>query len=97
MRQARRDEREIVVSITGLVVHAAPERAVAVQGAINALDGAEVHLVTEDGRLVVTVDHPDDGEAVQVFESFRNIAGVLSTSLVYTHFEENDGEGEHVS
>jgi len=85
------------VSITGLVIHAAPKNAATVQAAIEALDGAEVHKVTEDGRLVVTVDHPDDNEAAQVFESFKTIAGVLSTSLVYTHFEEDHGEGEHVS
>ncbi|HEY9080093.1 chaperone NapD [Magnetovibrio sp.] len=85
------------MSITGLVIHAVPENAASVQAAVEALDGAEVHKVTEDGRLVVTVDNPDDGKAAQVFDSFRTIAGVLSASLVYTHFEEDHGEGEHVS
>ena len=85
------------MSITGLVIHAAPQNCASVQTAIEALDGAEVHKVTDDGRLVVTVDNPDDGKAAQVFDSFRTIAGVLSTSLVYTHFEEDHGEGEHVS
>lgn len=85
------------MSITGLVVHAAPKRVASVQAAIEALGGAEVHKVTEDGRLVVTVDNPDDGKAVQVFEAFRTIEGVLSTSLVYTHFEEDHGQGEQLS
>jgi len=85
------------VSITGLVIHAVPDRTVAVQQAMEALNGVEVHKATDDGRLVVTVDNPNDGEAAEVFESFRNIAGVLSTSLVYTHFEQDHGEGEHVS
>jgi len=85
------------VSITGLVVHASPKRVASVQTAIEAMGGAEVHKVTEDGRLVVTVDNPDDGTAVQVFEAFRTIKGVLSTSLVYTHFEENHGQGEQLS
>jgi len=86
------------VSITGLVIHAVPKNTASVQAAIEALDGAEVHKVTDDGRLVVTVDNLDDGKAAQVFDSFRTIAGVLSTSLVYTHFEEEEhGEGEHVS
>ena len=85
------------MSITGLVVHAVPDTAGSVQDAIGALDGVEVHKVTDDGRLVVTVDNPDDGKAAQVFDSFRTIPGVLSTSLVYTHFEEDYGVGEHVS
>lgn len=85
------------MSITGLVIHAVPEDTASVQAAIEAQDGAEVHKVTDDGRMVVTVDNPDDGKAAEVFDSFRTIAGVLSTSLVYTHFEEDHGEGEHVS
>lgn len=84
------------MSITGLVIHAVPERTADIQKAIEALEGVEVHKATDDGRLVVTVDNVDDGEATVVFESFRSIAGVLSTSLVYTHFEDHD-EGEHLS
>jgi len=85
------------VSITGLVIHAVPQETAAVQLAVEAMDGTEVHQVTDDGRMVVTVDNLDDGIAADVFESFRTIAGVLSTSLVYTHFEDDHGEGEHLS
>lgn len=85
------------MSITGLVIHAVPQETTAVQVAVEAMEGAEVHQVTDDGRMVVTVDNPDDGKAADVFDSFRTIAGVLSTSLVYTHFEDDHGEGEHVS
>ena len=86
------------MSVSGLVVHAAPGRAHAVQADLTALEeGVEVHKVTEDGRLVVTVDHPDDRKAANIIESFRDISGVLSTSLVYTHFEEDHAEGEQVS
>lgn len=85
------------MSITGLVVHAVPKNAASVQAAIEALEGTEVHKVTDDGRLVVTVDNPSDQEAAKVFDSFKTIAGVLSTSLVYTHFEEENVVGEHVS
>ena len=85
------------MSISGLVVHAVPENAITVQAALEGQQGVEVRKVTEDGRLVVTVDHPDDGEAAKIFDQFRTIEGVLSTSLVYTHFEEDHAEGEQVS
>ena len=85
------------MSITGLVIHAVPENTPIVKKALEACDGTEVHKVTDDGRMVVTVDNPDDGAATQIFESFKTIAGVLSTSLVYTHFEDDHGAGEHVS
>ncbi|MFC1673510.1 chaperone NapD [Pseudomonadota bacterium] len=85
------------MSICGLVIHASPGNGDNVVSALVALDGVEVHEATEDGRLVVTVDNPNDGEAAKVLDSFREIDGVLSTSLVYTHFEEDSGEGEHAS
>ncbi|MCW8916371.1 MAG: chaperone NapD [Magnetovibrio sp.] len=84
------------MSITGLVIHATPDHTAAVQSSIEACKGVEVHKVTDDGRMVVTIDNPDDGAAADTFESFKDIKGVLSTSLVYTHFEDH-GEGEHVS
>ena len=37
--------------------------------------------------MVVTIDRPDDGAAVDTFSQFRRMEGVLSTSLVYSHFE----------
>ncbi|MBL4614467.1 MAG: chaperone NapD [Magnetovibrio sp.] len=85
------------MSITGLVIHAVPKNALSVQKAIEALEGTEVHKVTEDGRLVVTVDNLDDGAAADIFDAFRTIDGVLSTSLVYTHFDQDSRAGEQVS
>ncbi|WP_170826993.1 chaperone NapD [Magnetovibrio blakemorei] len=85
------------MSITGLIIHTAPKNAASVQQAVEALEGTEVHKVTHDGRMIVTVDNEDDGKATQTFDAFRSIAGVLSTSLVYTHFEDDYGVGEHQS
>ncbi|MBF0250453.1 MAG: chaperone NapD [Alphaproteobacteria bacterium] len=85
------------MSICGLVVHAKPGLVGSVQASMEAMKGVEVHQATGDGRLVVTVDNPDEYEAGDILNSFRDIKGVLSTSLVYAHFEEDYVEGEHAS
>ncbi|MBT3360342.1 MAG: chaperone NapD [Rhodospirillales bacterium] len=77
------------MSISSLVVHAQPETAPQVVAVLAAQTGVEVHGTSEDGQIVVTVDQPDDGAAVETIEGFRNIQNVLSVSLVYSHFEEN--------
>lgn len=80
------------MSISSLVIHARRDGVNAVRAAIEDIPGVEVHAVTETGQLVVTVDQPDDGAAIAVIEGFRDVPGILSTSLVYSHFEEPAAE-----
>ena len=82
------------MSITGLVVRARPERADRVAEIISGIDGVEVHTVTGEGRLVVTVDNLDDAAAAKIFDNFQDIEGVLNTSLVYTRFENDLADKE---
>jgi len=83
------------MSISSLVVHAEPRRATEVQSAMEALEGVEVHKVTDDGQIIVTVDSPSDRAAADTFDKFTSIEGVLSTSLVYSYFEDDLAKGEH--
>lgn len=80
------------MSISGVVIHANPEQCERVRTQITALDGVEVHAVTEEGRLVVTVDQPDDRKAADTFSALQNVEGVLSTALVYNYFEPDSAE-----
>ena len=54
---------------------------------IAALDGAEVHAATEQGKLIVLLDHPDRTYCSEMIMGFNNIDGVVSTSVVYEYFE----------
>jgi nitrate reductase NapD len=56
------------------------------------MPGAEVHAVTPEGRLVVTVDCPDDGEAAALVQSLNDLDGVLSASLIYVHYDNETRE-----
>jgi len=83
------------MSISGVVIHVKPDTAAVMTDRIESLDGVEVHTATGDGRLVVTVDQPDDRKAADTFTELQNLDGVLNTSLVYNYFEQDPAEKEH--
>jgi len=78
------------MSITGLVVHAHPNKTDSVRLALLSFKGVEVHAATPDGKLIVTLDNPSDAEAADTLYGLKDVDGVLSTALVYTHFEEQE-------
>lgn len=82
------------MSISGLVIHTRPTRTKAIARKIGDIDGVEIHAATDDGRLVVTVDEPDNAKATDAFVGFQNLDGVLSVSLVYNYFEQQADEKE---
>ena len=82
------------MNICGVLVHATPGRQATVAEALNALPGVDVHQITEDSRLIVTVEEADDKTAGDTILTMHRIPGVLSAALVYHHFEP-DQESEH--
>ena len=85
------------MSISGLVIHVRPGDVEPVTERIAAMAGVEIHATTGDGRLVVTVDRADDGDASDTLVALQNTDGVLSASLVYNYFEQNSAEKEEAS
>lgn len=75
------------VNITGLVVYASSERSDSVRGVLEGMAGVEVHAVTPEGRMVVTVERSDDAAATEALDAIARVDGVLSTALVYHHDE----------
>lgn len=75
------------MSIASLVLKAHPQNAATLEHRVSTLPGAEVHAVTPDGQLVVTVDLPDDGEAAALVQTLHDLEGVLSASLIYVRYD----------
>ena len=75
------------MTICSLVVYARPEKAPVVEATISSLDGVDVHAATEEGKLVVSLDHPDRTYCAETIIDLNNIDGVLSTTLVYEYYE----------
>jgi nitrate reductase NapD len=76
------------IHISSLVVHGRPEGIEPIETAIGALDGAEIHGVSDEGKLVVTLETSDEGEMLSRIEEINRIAGVLSVALVFHQVEE---------
>ncbi len=72
-------------SICGVLVHARPEHRDAIQERLLALPGVEIHAVTEDGRVIVTVEGDETSGAGDTLIQMQNIDGVLSAALVYQY------------
>ena len=81
------------MSISGLVVHANPATANELSTRLEAINGVEVHTITDEGKMVVTVDIDDEREAADTLMNLQREDGVLSASLIYNHFETQAGHG----
>lgn len=75
------------LNIGGLVVSARPGDMDRVTSALSDLPGVEVHAASPEGRLVVTVDLPGEGDVAAALHNIRDTDGVLAASVVYSHIE----------
>jgi nitrate reductase NapD len=71
--------------IAGVVVRTRPASSEAVRQRIGLLAGAEVHAVSPDGRLVVTVEGDDRSKVADMIYQLDRLEGVLSASMAYEH------------
>lgn len=77
------------MNISSAIVHAKPGTAAEVRALLAAVDGVEVHAVSDEGKMIVTLESDDDAGTVATFETISTLAGVLSASMVYHQVESN--------
>jgi len=80
------------MNISSVLVNARPEKITQVQDGLLALSGVEVHAVTEEGRLIVTIEADSDQSVANLFEAINHQPGVLSASMVYHQYESDPDE-----
>ncbi|MEM5277275.1 chaperone NapD [Cupriavidus taiwanensis] len=83
--------------IAGIVVHALPDRLAQVRAAIEAIAGAEIHAVSDSGKLVVTLEAPSSRAIAAHLTFLHQFDGVLSAALVYQHNEDAEAMHEAVN
>lgn len=76
------------MNIAGLIVHSHLRKIVHVKGRLEVMPGVEVHAVTENGRMVVTVEEDDDNRMADTIMQVHSVDGVLSATMIYHHYEE---------
>ena len=82
--------------IAGIVVHASPQGGKRIADVIAAMPGAEVHAVSRDGKLVVTLEASSAREIASRIERIQRLEHVMSAALVYQHNEALDAMMEEV-
>lgn len=93
VRHEQQRSHETVENICGVMVMTLPANRFALRDRLNALAGVEVHAVSDEGKLVLTVEDADGEWAGAIITRIGEVEDVLSLSLVYHHFD-SDLEGE---
>ena len=82
------------MTICSLVLQARPQHLEAVNEALNAMHGIEVHAQNEFGKIVVTIDHPSREYCSQAMTDMSQLSGVMSSSLVFEYQEDLEQKSE---
>jgi periplasmic nitrate reductase NapD len=80
--------------IAGIVVHAKSDRLESVRLAIGRIPAAEIHAVTVQGKLVVTLEGGHTAELAAQLSTIHALPGVYGAALVYQHHETIDSLNE---
>ncbi len=78
-----------VINVCGVLVQAIPRYADSVRRELESESGVEVHTVTEDGRMIVTVEKDSQEKTGETLNRFQLLDHVLCTSLVYQYFDDD--------
>ena len=80
------------MNIASLVVHTRPGDRDQIADQLLALPGVEIHATTDDGRLVVTVEHDASQVAADTLTAIHETKGVISAAIT---FQYGDNESEN--
>ena len=78
--------------ICSLVIQAKPQHLNRISASLNEMQGVEVHVQGENGKMVVTIDHPSRDYCSNVMTKMSLINGVMSSSLVFEYQEELEAD-----
>ena len=81
------------MNISSAIVNARPGGVAIVQAGLATLPGVEVHGISPEGKLIVTIETEDDASNVATYERIGQLDGVLSAAMVF-HQTESEPENE---
>ena len=76
------------MNIAGVLIHTRPGAMAAVRVRLEEIPGTVVHAETDDGRLIVTVEHDEDSVVADTVLGLHRLEGVLSAAMVYQQSED---------
>ena len=75
------------MNISSAIIHALPRDVALVQTGLAALAGVEVHAVSPEGKMIVTIETEDDGSNAATYQLIGQLDGVMSAAMVYHQSE----------
>ena len=75
------------IHIAGVLVQARPELIPQLQTRLGDVAGLEIHTVSPDGRMVITIESDGRKSVADTLFTLNAMQGVLSACLVYEHSE----------
>ncbi|MCP4486475.1 MAG: chaperone NapD [Gammaproteobacteria bacterium] len=76
------------MNICGILVHARPDGFDAVKQRLLSVQGVEVHGMSDEGRVVVTLEEENEDTMAESLLTVQRLEGVISASMIYHHNEE---------
>ena len=80
------------MNICRILVHAQPTGFDAVRERLLSVQGVEVHGMSEEGRVVVTLEEDDENAMAEKLLKVQKLEGVISASMIYHHNEQDTQE-----
>jgi nitrate reductase NapD len=78
------------VHFASMIVAVFPHLADTVAARIRDLPGADVPVISPQGKLIVTLETSQLGDVTALIDAMSAMQGVVSTSLVYHHIADAD-------
>lgn len=75
------------MNISSALVHAHPANATTVAQRLTALPGVEVHGISPEGKLIVTIESDDDDATLATYTRIGQVEGVLAAAMIYNQSE----------
>ena len=75
------------MNISSAIVHACPGHVAVVQDGLAKLAGVEVHAISPEGKLIITIETEDDGSNAATYQLIGALDGVMSAAMVYHQTE----------
>lgn len=76
------------MNICGILVHTQPQGFDAVRERLLSVEGVEVHGMSDEGRVVVTLEEDNEDTMAESLLTIQRLEGVLSASMIYHHNED---------
>ncbi|MDP2825681.1 MAG: chaperone NapD [Sulfuritalea sp.] len=81
------------MNISSAIIHAQPGHVAVVEAGLATLAGVEVHGISPEGKMIVTIETEDDGSNAATYQLIGQLDGVMSAAMVY-HQTESEPDRE---